>query len=36
MIEHEMRDVYITDHKPTPRKLVTLSKKEDEIFYKYT
>lgn len=36
MIEYNLRDVYITDHKPTVRKLNTLNSSDDEKFFQYT
>lgn len=30
-----MKDVYVTDHKPTPRKVHTLGQSEDELLFKY-
>lgn len=35
MINYELRDVYVTDHKPSPRKVHTLGKSDDEVFFKY-
>jgi len=30
-----MKDVYVTDHKPLPRKVHTLGQSEDELLFKY-
>lgn len=34
-IEHNMKDVYITDHKKVTEKFLTHSEEEDAAFYKY-
>ena len=33
--KEQMKDVYVTDHEPKPRKYHTSNKKEDEDFYRY-
>ena len=35
MLEAEMKDVYVTDHKPQPKKFSTLSSEEDQEYYNY-
>lgn len=35
-LEEELKDVFVTDHKPKDKKFTTLSSDEDELFYKYS
>lgn len=35
MANEELKDVYVTDHQPKPKKYFTISKSEDELFFKY-
>lgn len=34
-LERNMADVYVTDHKPVPKKFSTLSEEEDQEYYEY-
>jgi hypothetical protein len=34
--QDELKDVYVTDHKPKAKKYITLGSDEDQAFYKYT
>lgn len=33
--ENKLEDVYITDHKPVPKKYLTNNEEEDQDFYEY-
>lgn len=35
MLERELKDVYVTDHKPTVKKFSTLNEEEDVEYYNY-
>lgn len=35
MLELNLKDVYVTDHKPTARKVMTLNQEEDKALFKY-